>query len=485
MFPQQPASSLHEQVALEERVLRLYRQLQNSLPEQLQERLRLRREAHEAYVGQGLSNLPGGYIGLDASRPWLIFWIVHTLTLLEVPMQVPSSAVIAFLARCQDPTGGFGGGPGQLPHLAPTYAAVATLLTLGGREALTVINRRGIESFLRRMCRPADQGGGFRLCEGGEVDVRGCYTAMAVAHMTGLDAAVLAAEAHMASFITACQTYEGGIGGEPGNEAHGGYAFCGLAAAVIADQHSCLDLHHLAKWATACQGAVEGGFMGRTNKLVDGCYSYWVGALFPLLGSLQQQAGGQKQQQQQSVSDATRNSGADVDIRLAGSAHDTEAWGATALIQQWGLHDSTDPGRVSAAAATDDEGCHRAAVGAASGPADVAQHSGEHVEQDYVISTRFASTQQEVLYDAQALQLWLLCCCQGLKGGLRDKPGKSVDFYHTCYCLSGLALAQHYSGIIVGPLENLLPETDLLCNVVKPRVVEARQFFASKQTPSH
>ncbi len=28
--------------------------------------------------------------------------------------------------------------------------------------------------------------------------------------------------------------------------------------------------------------------MGRTNKLVDGCYSYWVGALFPLLASLQQ-----------------------------------------------------------------------------------------------------------------------------------------------------------------------------------------------------
>lgn len=28
--------------------------------------------------------------------------------------------------------------------------------------------------------------------------------------------------------------------------------------------------------------------MGRTNKLVDGCYSYWQGALFPLLQSLQQ-----------------------------------------------------------------------------------------------------------------------------------------------------------------------------------------------------
>ena len=33
----------------------------------------------------------------------------------------------------------------------------------------------------------------------------------------------------------------------------------------------------------AVQGWVEGGFMGRTNKLVDGCYSFWQGGLFPLL----------------------------------------------------------------------------------------------------------------------------------------------------------------------------------------------------------
>lgn len=26
-------------------------------------------------------------------------------------------------------------------------------------------------------------------------------------------------------------------------------------------------------------------------------------------------------------------------------------------------------------------------------------------------------------------------------GGLRDKPGRGRDYYHTCYCLSGLAVA--------------------------------------------
>ncbi len=40
------------------------------------------------------------------------------------------------------------------------------------------------------------------------------------------------------------------------------------------------------------QGALEGGFAGRTAKLVDGCYSLWQGGVFPILADLlrQQQA---------------------------------------------------------------------------------------------------------------------------------------------------------------------------------------------------
>lgn len=30
----------------------------------------------------------------------------------------------------------------------------------------------------------------------------------------------------------------------------------------------------------------SGGFQGRTHKLVDGCYSYWVGGLFPLINDI-------------------------------------------------------------------------------------------------------------------------------------------------------------------------------------------------------
>ena len=51
------------------------------------------------------------------------------------------SRVVHFLSKCQAPEGGFGGGPGQYPHLASTYAAVNALCIIGTQEAYNAINR--------------------------------------------------------------------------------------------------------------------------------------------------------------------------------------------------------------------------------------------------------------------------------------------------------------------------------------------------------
>jgi len=110
-----------------------------------------------------------------------------------------------------------------------------------------------------------------------------------------------------AAFIASCQTYEGGFSSashphisdgilaaqRPSlGEAHGGYTFCATASWVIlqpyisADEDAPrLDLRRLLRWLVYMQGLeIElGGFKGRTNKLVDGCYSWWVGGAFALL----------------------------------------------------------------------------------------------------------------------------------------------------------------------------------------------------------
>ena len=61
----------------------------------------------------------------------------------------------------------------------------------------------------------------------------------------------------VADFVLRCQTHEGGIGGEPGAEAHGGYTFCGLAAAMLCGRADRLDLPELLHWLAHRQGAVE------------------------------------------------------------------------------------------------------------------------------------------------------------------------------------------------------------------------------------
>jgi protein farnesyltransferase subunit beta len=79
-------------------------------------------------------------------------------------------------------------------------------------------------------------------------------------------------------------------------EAHGGYTSCALfshfllrpVCAASSTEIADIDTHALLRWAVTQQAsAMEGGgFRGRTNKLVDGCYGWWVGGLFAVLESL-------------------------------------------------------------------------------------------------------------------------------------------------------------------------------------------------------
>ena len=83
----------------------------------------------------------------------------------------------------------------------------------------------------------------------------------------------------------------------------------------------------------------------------------------------------------------------------------------------------------------------------------------------------------EPLFDTAALQLWILVACQDLKG-LRDKPGTRADFYHTCYCLSGLSTAQQYGGCVIGHAgENVVRRTEAALNVLPERFAQAAAFF--------
>uniref|UniRef100_A0A673CLR2 Protein farnesyltransferase subunit beta n=1 Tax=Sphaeramia orbicularis TaxID=375764 RepID=A0A673CLR2_9TELE len=341
-----------------EEVINVYKQI-HSLPQPI-----LLREQHYQYLKKGLRHLSDAY---------------------EVNVYV---LVCQFLAHCQSPTGGFAGGPGQHAHLAPTYAAVNALCIIGTEEAYNVIDREKLLDFLWSVKQPD---GSFVMHVGGEVDVRSAYCAASVASLTNILTPKLFEDT--TNWILSCQNWEGGLSGVPGLEAHGGYTFCGTAALVILGKEHMLDLKALLRWVVSRQMRFEGGFQGRCNKLVDGCYSFWQAGLLPLL--------------------------------------------------------------------------HRALF-----------KEGES-----------ELSRQRWMFEQQALQEYILLCCQNPTGGLLDKPGKSRDFYHTCYCLSGLSIAQHFGNmdlhheLILGKDDNRLAPTHPVYNICPERVAQALQHFHRLPAP--
>ncbi|KAI9660824.1 MAG: CAAX farnesyltransferase (FTase) subunit beta [Trizodia sp. TS-e1964] len=325
---------------------------------------KLERQLHIEYLHQSLGSLPEGFVLADASRPWLIYWALLGLSLLGEDISPYCERLIATLSPMQNPDGGFGGGHGQMSHCATSYASILSLIMVGGVEALELINRRTLWEWLGKLKQPD---GGFAMSVGGEEDVRGAYCVMVMISLLNLPIDLPPASparveegdtllARLPEYLSSCQTFEGGISSSPGFEAHGAYAFCALACFCILGEPDVmipkfLDLPLLISWLSARQYAPEGGFAGRTNKLVDGCYSFWVGGCWPI-----------------------------VEAALNGP-QGSEKEGKTPVTGS--------------------------------------------------------------LYSRDGLIRYILSCCQGQRGGLRDKPSKRADAYHSCYVLAGLSSAQH------------------------------------------
>ncbi|WFD36179.1 protein farnesyltransferase [Malassezia cuniculi] len=366
----------------------------------------LRRREHVGFLRRVLEPLGAPFVVFDSNRAWLIYWTAHALDLLGEPLDDTMRVrAVSTLLHFQDPSGGFGGGPGQLPHLMSTYAAVCAMAIVGGpggapsdeqvRAGSTAnlgwdaIDRGAMYDWMMRLKQPD---GSFLVHVGGEIDVRATYCVVVVASILGICTKELLSG--VGAFVAGCQTHEGGFAAltharytvsgdvlvpmqpaeqqEPLGEAHGGYSFCALAAHThlsMLGVGSAVDMDALVRWAVSLQGIpIEGGgFRGRTNKLVDGCYGWFCGGgLMTLLESL--------------VDD---DCAPPLSPPGDNSSGNSDSW------------------------VSDDLG-------------------GD-------------------LFDRRALTEYILVAAQAPRtGGLRDKPGKRADAYHTCYNLSGLSLCLHH-----------------------------------------
>jgi len=62
-------------------------------------KVRLLREKHVNYLKGGLEKLGGGYVSLDASRPWIAYWCLHSLDLLDAVPEDVCEKVVDTLGR--------------------------------------------------------------------------------------------------------------------------------------------------------------------------------------------------------------------------------------------------------------------------------------------------------------------------------------------------------------------------------------------------
>jgi protein farnesyltransferase subunit beta len=202
-----------------------------------------------------------------------------------------------------------------------------------------------------------------------------------------------------------CQTWEGGFGGEPYSEAHGGYTFCAVAAIQIWLFHTkqwdyiktIINIDTLLQWLTVRQLSYEGGFNGRSNKLVDGCYSFWQGSALVIVSNW---------------------------------VHDILYFDGNG---RYVVH--YDPWIVSFDA-------HNHSISSS---------NNNKMNTKINVDPPIDHGMVPLLFDHAMLERYILLCAQDVNGGLRDKPSKSRDFYHSCYNLSGLSIANHYSVVSVSP----------------------------------
>lgn len=248
--------------------------------------LSFRSRVHLHYILSSFERkLPSGYAVLEATHPWMVFWLLNAYNLIVDKLNdKPAVELInEKIKTCivNKGLGGIAGGKNQVGHVAATYAAVLTMVSTKNYSLLKEIKDNLYTWFvlLKR------EDGSFEMHRNGESDTRSTYCVLVVSSLLNILSPELTQGVE--KWLNKSQTYEGGFAGVAETEAHGGYSFCAFACYFLLytdkSQFSGINLNALIRWSVLRQSQVEGSLSGRTNKLVDACYSFWIGGLFPLI----------------------------------------------------------------------------------------------------------------------------------------------------------------------------------------------------------
>lgn len=186
----------------------------------------------------------------------------------------------------------------------------------------------------------------------------------------------------------------------------------------------------------------EGGFQGRSNKVVDACYSYWGGGLFPLIDRLLQM-----KTHHNTTANITNNSNVESHSPTSDPVGDdkkTKRNLRTSAISMKSLRDSMKSGMsITEISESGEPGealdelprmnsvemrdWNPNESGVVSDSMDEEIDEISIAENLINMKHRAESFDQRPagwLFNQKMLQQYLLTCAQEKNGGLRDKPGK-------------------------------------------------------------
>lgn len=225
--------------------------------------------------------IPGG-TKKEQQSIWFPFYTISALQILEYPQGEKFDEFKAkytnFLKDRILEDGGFSGYKQDFTNTISLYGVIIGIMAIGTEEAYKLIDRKKIYDLLISLKQPD---GSFLVSIDGESDIRSTEVAIVISkYLNILDDKI---SEKTADFVLSCQNYDGGFSPVPHCESHGGYIYCGIACLAILNRLEDINLSSCIRYLSSRQSEFAGGFNGRTNKLVDTCYTFWIGATMRII----------------------------------------------------------------------------------------------------------------------------------------------------------------------------------------------------------
>ena len=186
--------------------------------------------------------------------------------------------VTTFLLHRKTKYGGFSGYTEDYPNTVINMLAIAAIAICGTEEAYQIIDKEPMYEMLLKL---KNKDGSFAASIGMESDLRSTYSALVIASMLNMLTPELTE--NVVDFVKSCYNYDGGFSPIPHTESHGGYVHCGVGILHMLGHLDDININKTIRYIAMRQDEFSGGFNGRTNKLVDSCYSWWIGTAARIL----------------------------------------------------------------------------------------------------------------------------------------------------------------------------------------------------------